>query len=82
VPLWRKSAPNLINLNQSLLQAKNLSPNDVLTALGSQYLILPGGTAKIGEFEYDVDLNTDPKTVEELNALPVKTAGDAVIYFS
>src|SRR6201998_2371022 len=46
----------MINLNQSLLQAKNVSPNDVLSALGSQYLTLLGGTAKIGEFEYDVDL--------------------------
>ena len=36
----------------------------MLTALGNQNLILPGGTAKIGQFEYDVDLNADPKSVD------------------
>src|SRR6202021_2576915 len=80
-PFGGKVRQIMINLNQSLLQAKNVSPNDVLSALGSQYLVLPGGTAKIGEFEYDVDLNTDQKTVAELNDLPVKTVGNAVIYF-
>ena len=70
----------MINLNQGLLQAKGLSPNDVLTALGNQNLILPGGTAKMGDFEYDVDLNVDVKTVRELNDLPIKTVGNSVIY--
>jgi multidrug efflux pump subunit AcrB len=70
----------MVNLNQGLLQAKGLSPNDVLTALGNQNLVLPGGTAKMGNFEYDVDLNADVKTVQELNDLPIKTVGSSVIY--
>lgn len=79
-PYGGKQRQIMINLNQGLLQAKGLSPNDVLTALGNQNLILPGGTAKMGEFEYDVDLNADVKTVQELNDLPIKTAGSSVIY--
>src|SRR6202047_3717006 len=46
----------MVNLNPRLLQSKGLSSNDVLTALGNQNLILPGGTAKMGDFEFDVDL--------------------------
>lgn len=70
----------MVNLNQGLLQAKGLSPNDVLIALGNQNFILPGGTTKIGDFEYDVDLNGDVKTVQELNDLPIKMVGSSTIY--
>jgi multidrug efflux pump subunit AcrB len=79
-PYGGKQRQVMVNLNQGLLQAKGLSPSDVLTALGNQNLILPGGTAKMGDFEYDVDLNADVKTVQELNDLPVKTVGNSIIY--
>ena len=38
----------MINLNPKLLQAKGLSPADVLQRGAAQYLVLPSGTAKIG----------------------------------
>jgi CzcA family heavy metal efflux pump len=79
-PFGGKVRQVMVNLNQGLLQAKGLSPNDVLTALGNQNLILPGGTAKIGSFEYDVDMNADTKTIQELNDLPIKTIGNSTIY--
>src|ERR1700744_2740411 len=60
-PFGGKQRQVMVNLNQGLLQAKGLSPNDVLTVLGTQNLILPGGTVKMGEVEYDVDLNADVK---------------------
>jgi multidrug efflux pump subunit AcrB len=53
-PFGGKLRQVVVNLNQGLLQSKGLSPNDVLTAIENQNLILPGGTAKIGQFEYDV----------------------------
>src|ERR1700729_1160439 len=52
-PYGGKTRQVMVNLNQRLLQAKGLSPNDVLSALSKQNLILPGGTAKMGDFEYD-----------------------------
>ena len=79
-PYGGKLREIMVNLNQDRMQAKGLSPDDVLTALGNQYLILPGGTAKIGSSEYDVDMNVDPKTMQELNDLPIKTVGSATIY--
>ncbi len=69
-----------VSLNMPLLQAKGLSPNDIVTAVGNQNIVLPSGTAKIGPFEYDVDLNSTPLTVQELNDLPVKKVGNAQIY--
>ena len=79
-PYGGKQRQIMVNLNPRLLQAKGLSPDDVLTALGNQNLILPGGTAKIGQFEYDVDLNADLKTVQEFNNLPIKRVGDSIVY--
>jgi multidrug efflux pump subunit AcrB len=79
-PYGGKQRQVMVNLNPQLMQAKGLSPNDVLTALGNQNLILPGGTAKMGQFEYDVDLNADLKAVQEFNDLPIKTVGNSVIY--
>jgi multidrug efflux pump subunit AcrB len=70
-----------VSLNTTLLQAKGLSPSDVVTAIGNQNIILPAGTAKIGQLEYDVDLNSSPFTIEELNDLPIKlSANNTPIY--
>ena len=69
-----------VDLNIAALQAKGISPTDVVNAMGSQNLILPAGTVKIGSRENDVDLNGSPKTVEELNDIPIKTVGTNTIY--
>ena len=70
----------MIDLNTNRMQAKGLSPQDVLNVVQAQNLILPSGTAKIGPFEYDIRNNASTKTVPELNELPVKVVGDSTIY--
>jgi multidrug efflux pump subunit AcrB len=79
-PYGGKTRQVMVNLNPRLLQSKGLSPNDVLTALGNQNFVLPGGTMKMSDFEYDVDLNADLKSVPEFNNLPIKTVGNSVSY--
>ena len=79
-PYGGKTRQVMVNLNPRLLQSKGLSPNDVLTALGNQNFVLPGGTMKMSDFEYDVDLNADLKSVPEFNNLPIKTVDNSVIY--
>ncbi len=68
-----------IDLNAQALQSKGLSAQDVETALSNQNLIIPAGTAKIGDYEYDVRLNDSPEAYAELNDLPVRTVNGAVI---
>ena len=51
-----------------------------MNTITNQNLILPGGTAKIGSFEYQVDMNGAPVTVTDLNNLPIKSVGDSTIY--
>ena len=69
-----------VDLNPAALQSKGLSPLDVVNALSVQNLILPAGTAKIGSFEYQVDMNGATQTVEELNDMPIKSIGNSTIY--
>jgi CzcA family heavy metal efflux pump len=79
-PYGGKQRQVMIDLDPNLLQSKGLSPQDVLNALTDQNLVLPGGTAKIGEFEDDVRLNASPRTVAELNDLPIKQVGRTTVY--
>jgi len=69
-----------VDLDLKALQSQNLSPQDVVAAMGAQNFVLPSGTAKIGSTEYDVNLNTSPKLLDELNGLPIKTVNGAVIH--
>jgi multidrug efflux pump subunit AcrB len=69
-----------VDLNTTALQSKHLSPLDVTNAITAQNLIIPAGTAKIGSYEYQVDMNGATQTVQELNDLPIKTLGYSTIY--
>jgi multidrug efflux pump subunit AcrB len=69
-----------VDLNYQALQARGLTPTDVVNAVNAQNLTLPAGTAKIDELEYQIGLNSSPRTIPELNAIPVKTVGNSVIY--
>jgi len=79
-PFGGKQRQVMVDINPNLLQAKGLSPQDVLNSVLNQYVVLPGGTAKVNEFEYDVRTNSAPRTVAELNDLPVKQVGNSTIY--
>lgn len=68
-----------IDLDLKALQARNLTAQDVVNAFSSQNLILPGGTAKIGTTEYDIELNAQPRLLEELNDLPIKVVNGATL---
>jgi len=50
-------------LNTNALQA-NGSLAHVRERHSAQNLILPTGTAKIGAFEYNVDMNGSPETIK------------------
>jgi len=80
LPYGGKTRQVMINMDQNLMQAKGVSPIDVLNALNAENVVLPVGTAKIGTKEYDVRMNTAPRTIEALNELPIKQVGSTTIY--
>ncbi len=79
-PYGGKQRQIQVDLNPQALQAKGLSPLDIVNAVNAQNLILPAGTAKIGSFEYQVEMNGAPQTIQELNNLPIKQSGNSTIY--
>src|SRR6201996_6927508 len=70
----------MLNLDPKALQAKGLSPNDVLNALAAQNVVQPGGTAKIGVDEYDIHINSSPITLAGLSNLPLRQVNGTTIY--
>jgi multidrug efflux pump subunit AcrB len=79
-PYGGKQRQVQIDLNLKALQARGLSPNDVVNAVSVQNIILPSGTMKVGSFEYQLATNSAPDTIEGLNNLPIKTVNGAVVY--
>jgi multidrug efflux pump subunit AcrB len=69
-----------IDINNLSLQGRGLSPTDVVNAMTSQNVILPSGTAKIGEQEFDIGLNNSPLSVKELGDIPIRTTNGVTTY--
>ena len=69
-----------VDIDSRALQARGLSPVDIVSAVNAQNLILPTGTAKMGALEYQVELNGSPRVIAELNDLPVKTVNGSTVY--
>jgi CzcA family heavy metal efflux pump len=69
-----------VDLDLHALQAKGLSPADVVNAISAQNVIAPSGTMKIDRFEYAVETNSAPQAINDLNDLPIRAVNGAVIY--
>ncbi|CAN5488061.1 efflux RND transporter permease subunit [soil metagenome] len=69
-----------VDLDTQALQARGLSPADVVNAVNTQNLILPSGTVKLGDTEYTVRMNGSPDAIAGLNELPVRTANNVTTY--
>jgi len=80
LPFGGKGRQINFDLDPQAMQAHGLSAADVQTALAAQNQLVPAGFAKIGSFQYAVELNNSTTTVEEMNDLPVKTINGATVY--
>jgi multidrug efflux pump subunit AcrB len=69
-----------VDLDPKALFEKGISGADVVSTMSSQNLILPQGTSKIGDREYNIEFNSTPKKVLDLNDVPIKTVNGATVY--
>jgi len=69
-----------VDLDLKKCQALDISPSQVSDAINAQNVILPSGTVKIGDREYNVLLNSSPNLLDQLNNLPVKQSNGATIF--
>ncbi|EKS40231.1 efflux RND transporter permease subunit [Afipia clevelandensis] len=79
-PFGGKQRQIQLDINPDAMQALGLSGQDVANALAAQNLITPVGTQKIGNFEYNIQLNNAPRKIEELGNLPIKVVNGATVY--
>jgi multidrug efflux pump subunit AcrB len=70
----------MVDIDPIKLQAKGLTPTDVVNAINAENLTLPSGLAKIGEKQYTVLTNAMPRTIEALNNIPIKFANGATVF--
>ena len=79
-PYGGKQPAVMVDIDPAKLYALGLSATDVSTALGNQNLILPSGSAKIGDREYTILLNSSPHLVDSFNDLPIKSVNGRTVY--
>ncbi len=79
-PAGGKYRQIMIDLDQSKLLAKGLTPLDIVNAVNAQNLTLPTGTAKIGNTQYTVRTNATPASIDDLNNIPIKYSNGATVF--
>src|ERR1700730_10072027 len=79
-PYGGKTRVISVDIDSQALMAKGLTPADVVSAINTQNLILPTGTAKLGPTEYAIDMNASPDSIAGLNDIPVRTVNGATTY--
>jgi multidrug efflux pump subunit AcrB len=79
-PYGGKAKQVMVDLDLARLYAWQISPSDVVSAITAQNLILPAGSAKVGNNEMPIVLNASPSVIDELNNLPIKTVNGTPIY--
>jgi multidrug efflux pump subunit AcrB len=78
-PFGGKSRQINVDIDPARLQAKGFSPTDVVSALQASNVIVPAGTARIGNVEYNVQLNSSPSAVDRFNSLPLGVFNGATV---
>ncbi len=79
-PAGGKYRQIMVDIDPLKLQAKGLTPNDVVNAVNAQNLTLPSGQAKIGDTQFTVRTNAVPTTIDDLNNIPVKFVNGATVF--
>jgi multidrug efflux pump subunit AcrB len=70
----------MVDIDPLKLQAKGLTPADVVNAVNAQNLTLPSGLAKIGDTQYTVRTNAMPVSIADLNNIPVKYVNGQTVF--
>jgi multidrug efflux pump subunit AcrB len=70
----------MVDIDPTKLQSMGLTPTDIVNAVNAQNLTLPSGLAKVGDTQYTVLSNAMPKTIDDLNNIPVKFANGGTVF--
>jgi multidrug efflux pump subunit AcrB len=70
----------MVDIDPVKLEAKGLTPADIVNAVNAQNLTLPSGLAKIGDTQYTVRTNAMPTTIADLNNIPIKYTNGQTVF--
>src|SRR5260221_2289147 len=70
----------MVDIDPLKLQARGLTPTDVVNAVNAQNLTLPSGLAKIGDTQYTVRTNAMPVSIADLNNIPIKFINGQTVF--
>ena len=79
-PAGGKYRQIMVDIDPLKLQAKGLTPLDVVNAVNAQNLTIPSGLAKIGDTQFTVRTNSLPTSIDDLNNIPVKFVNGATVF--
>src|ERR1700720_4662697 len=81
-PYGGKYRQIMVDIDPDALNARGITPNDIVNAVNAQSLTLPSGDAKMGDQQFIVRVNNMAPTIDTLNRLPIKQVGGTTIYLS
>src|SRR5439155_25099609 len=70
----------LAYLDSARMQARNLSPQDVMDAIDKYNIFLPTGDAKFGKTDYALDSNSMYELVDRMGDIPIKTDNGRTVF--
>ena len=79
-PAGGKYRQIMVDIDPAKLLAKGLTSLDVVNAVNAQNLTLPSGAQKIGDLQYTIRTNATPRSIEDLNNIPIKVVSGATIF--
>ncbi len=80
LPYGGKVRQIMVDTDPNAMYARHLSATDISLALNQQNLILPAGTARLGDREFVVKVNSSPTEIAALNDLPIRAANGSVVF--
>lgn len=75
-----KTRAVLAYMNREQMQARELSPFQLLNAVDNYNVFLPPGNVRLGKTDYALDSNAMYALVEMMKNIPVKTEGDRTVF--
>lgn len=79
-PYGGKVRQLMVDVDSDALQARGLSARDVNSALLNQVVTTPLGNARIGDYNYRINLNNTPVEPDTFNDIPVSSVDQKMIF--
>jgi multidrug efflux pump subunit AcrB len=78
-PYGGKTREITVDVNPALMAAKGLSAEEVVRTVLASNVFIPAGTARLGNREYNIAMNSSPSAVSEFAAIPIKVVNGAPV---